>query len=457
MRIEGKILSFYKDLKNTKMNVINCIELILSEARKRDCQADLLATQTKSTIVNARNFEIEKLEESLFSSITFRLIKDKRVTSIRCDPSADVRRLVSQAYDALAYIPENEYVSLPQNVAVVDDVYGTHTDHNFPDKLKELAIETEQIAHSNGKLKTTETIEFGKKIIKKIVANTNGFSGTFENQLFSAVVSLVAENEGNLNAGYSYITSNSLKDLVPAELAAEAEKRATEGLKPQKVSTCKREVIFDARCASSFLNNFNSFLSGKSVTQSATFLKSYMDKEILPSSISIFNNPEGINCKIETPAFDDEGNYTTKRFPLIERGVLKNWILDQYNANKLGLQANGFAKRTFSGSIFPSVTNIYLESSDTYSERELISRIKEGLYVTGLFSCGINPITGDYSQGVQGLWIENGQLSFPVSEITIAGQLKDVFKEIIAANNIKFFGRANSPSLYLGFMSISGT
>ncbi|QHD65263.1 TldD/PmbA family protein [Neorickettsia findlayensis] len=439
------------------MKVMNCIELILSEAQKRNCQADLLVTQTQNTTVNARNFEIEKLEESSFSSVTFRLIKDKKTTSVRCDPSADIRRLILQAYDALAHIPEDEYVSLPKNAAVIDDIYSTHTNYNFPDKLKELAIETEQIAHSNGKLKTTETIEFGKKIIKKIVANTNGFFGTFENQLFSAVVSVVAENEGNLNSGYSYITSNSLQDLSPTDLAAEAEKRAIEGLRPRKVPTCKREVIFDARCASSFLDNFNSFLSGKSVIQSATFLKGDIGKEILPRSISILNNPEGATCKIETAAFDDEGNCTTKRLPLIERGILKNWILDQYNANKLGLKANGFAKRTLSGSIFPSTTNIYLESSDTYSEKELISKIKEGLYVTSLFSCGVNPITGDYSQGVQGLWIENGELSFPVSEITIAGQLKDIFKEIIAADNIKFCGRANSPSLYLGCMSISGT
>lgn len=439
------------------MKLENCIDRILNEAKKYDCQADLLATQVESTSANVRNFTTEKLEESSFAGITFRLIKDKRTTSVKCEPSANIEQLVLRAFETLKHIPQDKYVSLAETAEIITDIHTSQSENVPNDTLKNLALRTEQIAHLNGKLKTTETIEFKKRNIKKMVANTNGFRGIFENQLFSAMVSVVAEKEGQLNSGYSYITSNSLSDLNPEELGIEAEKRAVEGLLSRKIPTCKGEVILDPRCASAFLGNFASFLSGEAVSRSATFLKNYMGKIVLPSDISIFNNPESLDCKIATPKFDDEGNQTSKQFPLIKEGVLTNWILDQYNANKLNLTPNGLAKRNINGSISPSVTNIYLTSKRACPEAELIGKIKKGIYVTNMFSCGVNPITGDYSQGAQGLWIENGKPTFPVSEITIAGQLKDIFQEIIAADNIKFFGRANAPSLYLGLLSISGT
>ncbi|AHX11470.1 modulator of DNA gyrase family protein [Neorickettsia helminthoeca str. Oregon] len=438
------------------MKTEECITYILNEAHRKNCQADVLVSKIENIIVNTRNLVVEKLEESSFSGLTFRLIKDKRSTSVQCNTSANLKQMFSRALESLEHVPEDQYISLPEHSHHVSNTGNISDNIGIADILKELAIKTEQSAYSEGKLKTTEKIEFEAKTIEKILANTNGFFGTFDTQIFSGAVTVVAEAEGNLNSGFSYLSSNILTDLNPNELGKEAAKRAFEGLKPRKIQTCKREVIFDFRCASNFLSNFGDFLSGASVARSATFLKDQMEQSILPRSISIFNNPLGEQCRIKTSDFDDEGNTTINKLPLVENGVLKRWILDQYNANKLNLPPNGLGKRSLNGSIYPSITNIYLESTDDISEAELISQVKEGLYVTNLFSCGVNPITGDYSQGVQGVWIENGELSFPVSEITIAGKLIDVFKEMVAANNLKFFGRSNSPSLFLGKMMISG-
>ena len=213
-------------------------------------------------------------------------------------------------------------------------------------------------------------------------------------------------------------------------------------------------VVFDPRIANSFLGHLISAISGPAVATGTSFLKDSLYQPIFSSNITIVDDPlmpRGLRSK----PFDSEG-LDNQKINFVEDGVLSSWLLDLASSRQLGFQSTGRAARSTSSPPSPSPTNLYLEPGPL-SPAELMADIKNGFYVSSLMGMGVNGVTGDYSRGANGFWIENGKLSFPVSEITIAGNLIEIYKNIVPANDLNFLYGINSPTIRVDGLTVAGS
>lgn len=283
---------------------------------------------------------------------------------------------------------------------------------------------------------------------------SDGFHGGYESTSASVSVSVIAGKGENMETDYEYAVSRMFGGLGdPVKLGKGAGKRAVGKLKAQKVSTCQVPVIFEARVARSLLSAFASAINGAAVARGATFLKSKMGEQIFADTIEIIDDPLMIGGVSSRP-FDGEGVAGKKR-KLVKGGVLQSWLLDARSAKQLKLRTTGHATRGVGSPPSPGHSNLYMKKGKV-SLKNLIGGIDKGLYITDAFGMGVNGITGDYSQGAGGFWIENGKLAYPVSEVTIAGHLLEMFKALTPANDLKFLYGTNCPSLRIDGMTIAG-
>ena len=225
-------------------------------------------------------------------------------------------------------------------------------------------------------------------------------------------------------------------------------------LNPRKVKSQNVPVVFDPRESSGLLGHFSGAISGAAIARGVSFLKDRMGTEIFGPSISIIDDPHRLRGLRSKP-FDGEG-VANQRRAFIDKGMLTSWVLECASARQLGLETTGHAARGTGGPPMPSVTNLYMEAG-LLSPEELIADIKQGLYVTELMGMGVNGVTGDYSRGAAGFWIENGKIAFPVSEITIAGNLKDMFAHLTPASDLEFPYGINAPTCRVEGMTIAGS
>ena len=225
-------------------------------------------------------------------------------------------------------------------------------------------------------------------------------------------------------------------------------------LGPRKVKSQSVPIVYDPRVASGLVGHFLGAISGASIARKSSFLQEALGKPVFASGIEIVDDPHrrrGLRSK----PFDGEG-VANRMMKLVDDGVLTTWLLDTASARQLGLKSTGHAARGTGSPPSPSVTNIHL-AAGTLSPEELLADIKEGLYITEMIGMGVNGVTGDYSRGASGFWIENGKLAFPVSEITVAGNLKDMFLHIVPANDLVFRYATNAPTLRVEGMTVAGT
>ena len=253
---------------------------------------------------------------------------------------------------------------------------------------------------------------------------------------------------------YDFTSARFVADLTDAEvLGGNAASYALARLKPRKIATCQVPVVYDPRVSKSLLGSFAGAINGSSISRGTSFLKDEMGKAIFVPGISIIDDPHRKRGLSSRP-FDSEG-LANRKMALVEKGVLKGWLLDMRSANKLGLTPTGNASRSLSSPPSPGSTNLYMEPG-ALSPKELISDIKSVFYVTETFGMGVNLVTGDYSQGASGFWIENGEKAYPVSEVTVAGRLQDMFKAMTPANDLEFRYGTNAPTLRIESMTVAG-
>ncbi len=288
-----------------------------------------------------------------------------------------------------------------------------------------------------------------------IMENGNiGFCENYEGSSFSISVSVLAGNGTSMERDYDFTSARHKNDLRSAhEIGIGAANRALARINPHKVNTCRVPVVFDPRVSKSLLSILTSAISGSSIARGSSFLKDSIGIDIFPNNISIIDDPHIVRGLASKP-FDMEA-VANKKMTLVENGVLKTWLLDMRSANKLKLKTTGHASRGLASPPSPSSTNVYMDNG-ILSPKELIADIKSGLYLTETFGMGINIITGDYSQGAAGFWIENGEIAYPVSEITIAGHLKEMFKGITPANDLSFRYSTNAPTVRVENMTVAG-
>ena len=253
---------------------------------------------------------------------------------------------------------------------------------------------------------------------------------------------------------YDWATAVHLEDLPePEEIGRRAGEQAVKRLGPRKVETAQVPIIYDPRVSEAIPTHLAGAINGAAVARGTTFLKNKMGAQVMAKGLTIIDDPlrrRGLRSK----GFDGEG-IATKRRALIEDGVLKSWVLDLRSARQLGLKTTGNASRGTSSPPMPSATNLHLEAG-TISREDLINGVEQGFYVTEMMGHGINIVTGDYSRGATGFWIENGEIAAPVSEVTIAGNLQDMFMQMTPADDLVFRYGTNAPTVRVDGMTVAG-
>jgi len=287
-----------------------------------------------------------------------------------------------------------------------------------------------------------------------VLVTSHGFHGASIGSRHSIAMSAIAGEGTGMESDYDFTSTVHAADLDSAEqIGRSAGERTVKRLNPRKVSTRRVPVVFDQRIANSLIGHLASAANGASVARKTSFLREKLGRQIFGNDIEIVDDPLRLRGLRSRP-FDAEGVATTAR-KLVEGGVLKTWLLDSATARELNMQTTGHANRSVSSTPSPGPTNLYLAAGEK-SPDELIAEIEDGFFVTSLIGMGVNLVTGDYSRGASGFWIENGKTTFPVSEVTIAGHLSEIFKSLTPANDLVFRYGTNAPTVRMEGLTVAG-
>jgi PmbA protein len=322
------------------------------------------------------------------------------------------------------------------------------------DRLIELAREVEGAAMAVKGITNSEGggASFSRSAVA--LATSEGFYGRYAGTSHSIGVAVLAGADTGMERDHDFATARHTGDLESAaEVGRRAGERTVKRLNPRKVKSQAVPVVFDPREAASLIGHFAGAISGTSIARGVSFLKDRMGQAVFAPGVTVIDDPHRMRGLRSKP-FDGEG-VANRRRALIDKGVLTTWLLDCASARQLGLETTGHAARGTGGPPAPSATNLYLEPGPL-SPQALIADIRQGFYVTELMGMGVNGVTGDYSRGAAGFWIENGELAYPVSEVTIAGNLKDMFAQLTPANDLVFRQGTNAPSIRVEGMTIAG-
>jgi PmbA protein len=267
-------------------------------------------------------------------------------------------------------------------------------------------------------------------------------------------VAVVAGEGLGMERDYDYCTVIHAADLEsPETVGRHAGEHAVKRLGARKAKSASVPVIYDPRVSNGLVRHLAGAINGAAVARGTSFLKDKMGQAVTSPQLTIVDDPHRKRGLASKP-FDGEG-VANKRRALVEKGVLKTWLLDSRSARQLGLTSTGHAARGTSGPPGPATTNLYLEAGEMTPEA-LMADIKSGLYITEMIGMGVSMITGDYSRGAAGFWIEDGKLAYPVNEITVAGNLKDMFLNLTAANDLVFRYGTDAPTLRVDGMTVAG-
>jgi len=287
-----------------------------------------------------------------------------------------------------------------------------------------------------------------------VLVTSHGFRGAYVGSNHGLSVTAIAGDGTGMERDYDYSSTRHAADLEPPDMIGlSAGDRAVARLNPRKVSTRKVPVVFDSRAASSLISHLAGAVNGSSIARKTSFLRDKMGTKLFAEGIHIIDDPlrkRGLRSR----PFDGEG-VTCKKLALVEDGVLRSWLLDSATARELDLVTTGNAQRGGAGATTPGPTNLHL-GPGRLSPEELIADITDGFYVTDLIGMGANMVTGDYSRGASGFWIENGKRTYPVSEVTIAGHLLDMFRTLTPANDLKFRYSTNAPTVRVEDLTVAG-
>jgi PmbA protein len=306
--------------------------------------------------------------------------------------------------------------------------------------------------------------DFDTSTSHKILMNSRGFVGEYRRSYCGFSTSPIAQDEkGGMQRNYWFSNARTTKKLEdPEEIGREAARRTLQRLGARQVKTQKAPVVFSPEIARSIMGNIFEAANGDAIYRNASFFSGMLGEQVAGENITVVDDgtmvfrENGDNIGgFGTRPFDAEG-LPTRRTVLVERGVLKSYVMNTYTARKLGMQSTGNASRGLAGNPGIGAGNFYLEPG-TMTPEEIIGDVKDGLYVTETMGFGVNMVTGDYSQGASGMWIENGEIAYPVEEITIAGNLKDMYKHIVAiGNDLVFRGASAAPTIRVEGMTIAG-
>ena len=421
--------------------------------------ADALLVESRSLSAAQRLGKPERLERSESNDLGLRVLIGKRqaiVSGTDRSPAA-IDALVERAVAMARIAPEDEFAGLadPDQVArSIPDLDLCDWAEPSPESVIERARAAEEAALAVPGVTNSEGAEAGWGITRVLLAASNGFVGGYARSGHSVSAAAVAGSGTAMERDYDYSSVVHGADLEsPEAIGRSAGERAVRRLNARKVETARVPVLFEQRLAGGLLRHLAGAINGAAIARGTSFLKDRLGTQIFPSGINIVDDPTRRRGLASKP-FDGEGLPTARRL-LVEDGVLRSWVLDLHSARQLGLASTGSAARGTGSPPSPSTTNLYLEPGAQTPEA-LIAEIERGFLVTELIGMGVNLLTGDYSRGAAGFWIENGAIAYPVSEMTIAGNLNDMFREMTVANDLVFRAAVNAPTVRIDGMTVAG-
>ncbi|TVR99491.1 MAG: TldD/PmbA family protein [Rhodospirillales bacterium] len=421
--------------------------------------ADGVFVETRSLSLAWRLGRQERLERSEAMDVGLRVFAGRRqaVVSSSDLASAALDELAGRAVAMAREVPEDPWCGLaePDQLArEVPELECCDPDEPSVDWLQARVSAAEDAARGVPGVTNSEGAEAGWTWTRSAIVGSNGFAAARARSQHGLSASVLAGDGTAMERDYDYTAAVFAADLrAPEEVGACAGQRAVRRLHPRKTRSATLPVVYDPRAARSLVGHLAAAINGTAVARGTTFLAGRMGQALFPEGITIVDDPlrrRGLRSR----PFDGEG-LPTRRLNVVERGVLQSWILDLRSARQLQLAPTGHASRGTSTPPSPGPSNLYVEPGSV-SPEVLMADIREGLYVTELIGFGINGITGDYSRGASGFWIENGALAYPVSEVTVAGNLLDMFAGMTAADDLVFRYGTDSPTLRIDGMTIAG-
>ena len=412
-------------------------------------EASVIVSNSISETVNFRNKKLDESNRSDNLSIDITTYVGKKKSSISSSNllNENLNILLEKCIETTKNTPEDEFNSLPDRDLLAKEVKDLNlyddtnlkNDHKI-DYLKKL----EASAAFNKKIINTES-SFTQNKSNFILANSEGFCDGYKTSSFTASSVTVAKDENSMERDYEYSSKCHLEDLEDAEkLGKLAADQTIRKLSPKKIGSEKISIIFDKRIAKGMLSAFASAISSSAISRGTSFLKDKINQKIFADNINVFDKPD-ILKGLGSRSFDNEG-VKTDTLKLVDNGILKNYLIDTYNGKKLSLKSNGRCG---------GASNLYFENG-RMSYKDLLNSSSKSLYITETIGHGSNIVTGDYSVGATGFLVENGEFKYPINEITIAGNFKDMFQNITLANDLDFKYSTNSPTMMIEGMVVAG-
>lgn len=439
----------------------NLLNDLVAAARKAGADAaEAVGAERRSLSITVRMGELEEVEREEARDLGLRVFVGKRQATVSgSDISPEARaKLVERAVAMARLAPEDPYASLadPDRLAKggLPDLDLYDPTEPTAEALEERARIAEAAAREVPKVANTDGASGSWSSSRWTMVTSDGFLGVHRASGFSIGASAIAADEGGMETGYDGRSARWQADLpAPETLGAEAGRRAASRLGARKIASTTAPVIFENRLAASLLSPLIGAISGPSIARGTSFLKDKLGQPVFAKGVTVTDDPHRLRGLGSSP-FDDEGVRNERR-DIIDAGVLTTWLLNTATARQLGLSTTGHASRGLAGPPGVSPTNLTLQPGET----DLAGLMKDagtGLLVTSMFGPSLNGNTGDWSVGCAGFWFENGEIAYPVSEITVAGNLIDIYGRLVPGSDLEIRGATNAPSLMVDALAIAG-
>ncbi len=433
---------------------------LVAEARRAGADAaDAVAMRSMSLAVEVRDGAVEESERSEGDDVGLRVLVGRKQAVVSTnDLSRDgTAALAARAVAMARAAPDDKFAGLADEKLLA---------HDFPD-LDLVDPDLPSVATLETMARAAEAAALAVKGVAKsggasasagiggmVLVTSHGFRGAYLGSRHGLSMTAIAGEGTGMERDYDYSSVLHGADLeAPDKIGRTAGERAVERLNPRKVTTRKVPIVFDPRVANTLVAHLAGAVNGAAIARKSSFLKDKMGARLFGNGIRIVDDPLR-KRGLRSHPFDAEG-VAGRRLALVEDGTLKSWILDCATARELGLVTTGHAQRSASSTPSPGASNLHLDAGPQ-SPDELIADIADGFYVTDLIGSGVNGVTGDYSRGAGGFWIENGKRSYPVSEVTIAGHLLDIFHSLAPASDLAFRYGINAPTVRVEGLTVAG-
>jgi PmbA protein len=432
--------------------------LVAAAGRAGADAADALAVRSVSLAVEVREGAVEESERSEGDDVGLRAFVGRRQAVVSTnDVNANVAELAERAVAMAKAAPEDPFAGLADPARLARDVPDLDLlDPDLPTValLEERAQRAERAGLAVKGVTKSGGASASAGIGGMVLVTSHGFRGAYLSSGQSVSMTAIAGEGTAMERDYDYSSTLHGADLDPPEkVGRTAGERTVERLNPRKVKSKRVPVVFDRRIAGSLVSHLVSAINGAAVARKTSFLKDRLGQRLFRPGIQVLDDPlrrRGLRSR----PFDAEG-VATRRLAVVEDGVLASWILDSATARELDFASTGHAQRGVSSTPAPGPSNLRLDAGSDTPEA-LMADIADGFYVTDLIGVGVNQVTGDYSRGASGFWIENGKRSYPVSEVTIAGNLIEMFQTLLPANDLEFRFGTNAPSVRVEGLTVAG-